>query len=326
MSATLTWFNSGLGAKTGTASANLITDFVTLITSKSGDANFAWQVASSTTASSPNYIVLKRKSGAVGRILLVIWTSAPAGNNAAILDQAPGTNTLFGAYFPAGNVDTPSNLTASSGTVMGDDTGAVKVWTGMLVSTVYAASIQPFYFDSAEAVLFGLVNPAIVPSTYLGAAGNIVVDASDTEYPAVMSFASNAASNFGNNASSNLGWTGSVTNAGSVTPTVRTNYGSANRAYFTAWAPSGAWANQAVGATDILTDTAGSKAYFVPCQLLGQVKNEGFVLKLRQFAYGPASVGPFTVYNTTGPVVAARQFHGGTTGTSGAPWATNFKV
>lgn len=155
MSATLTWYNSGLGTKTGTTVAALINDIVSLVNSYSGDANFSWQVASSSTAASPNYVVLKRKDGSAGRILLVIWTSAPAGNNAAILDQAPSSNSLYGAWFPSGNVDTPSNLTASSGTILGNDSGCTKVWAPMVVGAVYAASFQPFYFDSAEAVSSG---------------------------------------------------------------------------------------------------------------------------------------------------------------------------
>jgi len=324
MSATLTWASSGLGTKTGTTVATLISDLVTLINANSGGAAYSWQVASSNTATSPNYIVLKPKSGAAGRILLAVWTSAPAGNNAAILDAAPTTNALYGAYFPAGNVDTPSNLTASSGTIMGDDTGAVKVWAAMAAATIYAASIQPFYFDSAEAMVFCFQNPANT-TTYMAAAGAILVDASDNAYNAVMSLSTTAAS-FGASPGTVLPYSSAAINAGTNTQCVRTNYGSSNRAYFLAWYPSGAWANVAVSSTDILTITASNLAYFVPLQLLGQTKGEGFILKLRQMALGPGSVGAFTVYNTTGPEVKARQVCAATAGANGQPWLTNFKL
>jgi hypothetical protein len=123
-------------------------------------------------------------------------------------------------------------------------------------------------------------------------------------------------------------WSTAVTNAGIATSAycVRTNYGSANRQYFNAWAPGGPWAASVVGSVDILTNTALNKAWFVPVQLLGQTKGEGFVIKLRQMAYGPGTVGPFTVYNTTGPVAAAREVGNYTTGGNGHMWLTNFKL
>lgn len=325
MAATLNWQSSGLGTKTGTTVAALITDLVALFNTYSGDANFKWQVASSSTASSPNYIVLKRKDGSAGRILLAVWTSAPAGANAAILDQAPTTNNLYGAYFPSGNVDTPSNLTASSGTIMGNDTGAVKVWAAMPVASIYAASYQPFYFESAEAIYFCFQNPAIA-QVYLAAAGAILVDGSDNAYDGVMSFSSTSASAISALGGAPMPYSSTKPAAGSASGCVRTNYGSANRTYFQAWLCSSTWAASAPGSTDILTITASNLAYFVPIQLLGQTKGEGFVLKLRQFGLGSGSVGPFTVYNTTGPTVAARQINAATAGGNGYPWLTNFKL
>lgn len=324
MSATLTWYNSGLGTKTGTTNAALVDDIVTLVNSKSGDSNFKWEVASSNSGSSPLYIVLKRKDASAGRILLVIWSSAPAGNNSAILDAAPNTNNLYGAWFPNGNVDTPSNLTASSGTILGSDTNCVKVWTSMTVSTIYAASFQPFYFDSDEAVAFGFQNPSGT-TCYFAAAGELVVDDADSAYGAVMSFATLGASTFGASGGV-MPWQATFPNATSSTICLRTNYGSSNRAYFQGFAPSGAWAASAVSSTDILTNTATTEVWFVPVPLLGQTKGEGFVLKLRQIGYGPGTVGAFTVYNTTGPTTVARQFNAATAGGSGFPWFVNSKL
>lgn len=325
MSATLTWASSGAGTKTGTAIGNLFADLVTLITSKAGDSSFSWQVASSNTGSTPYQITLKPKSGAAGRILLVAWSSAPAGNNSAILDTAPTTNALYGAYFPAGNVDTPSNLTASSGTILGDDTNAVKVWASMAIATIYGTSIVPYYFDSAEACAFAFQNPA-ANNCYAGAVGALAVDASDNAYGAVLGYGTTNLATFATAGTPPMPWSTTVPLAGASTPCLRTNYGAANRAYFNAWSPGGAWGSSAVSSTDILTDTSNAKAWFVPVQLLGQAKGEGFVLKLRQIAYGPGTVGPLTPYNTTGPVVAARQVNLATTGGNGYPWLTNFKI
>lgn len=324
MSATLTWASSGAATKGGTAIGNLIDDIETLVNSKSGDATFFWEVASKSSAGTPYYLVLKRKDASAGRILLLCYTSAPADSNSALFDTAASTNVLYGAWFPAGNVDTPSNLTASSGTIMGSDTGAVKVWAAMAVASIYAASVQAFYFDSAEGMMFGFQNPGAT-TAYFAGVGDLLVDAADTAYGCTFSLATTSAASFGAQAAV-MPFIVSTINAGSATACVRTNYGSSNRVYFQAWIAAGTWGSSAVSSTDILTDTSTSRAWFVPLQLLGVTKGEGFVLKLRQIAIGPGTTGPLTPYNTTGPVVAARQFNLATTGGNGYPWITNFKV
>jgi len=325
MAATLTWLNSGLGTKTGTTVAAFITDMVSLMNTYSGNPAYLWQIASSSTAGNPHWIVYKRKAGSAGRILHVIWTSAPAGNNAAILDGAPTANRAYVAWFPNGNVDSPSNLLAASGTILGDDTGCVKVSAQSAVSTIYGASIQPFYFESNEAIWFGWQNPAST-TTYCQAAGNLVVDGADVEYGATLSYGAASANSFG---SSNtvMPWTINAQLAGaSATAHLRTNYGSANRVYYHAMQPSGSWAASVVGPDDILTDTTTNRVWFVPVQLLGTTKGEGFVLKLRQVTWGPGTLGAFTAYNTTGPVVQARQFNAATAGGNGYPWLVNFRI
>jgi hypothetical protein len=327
MSATLTWASSGLATKTGTTINTLLDDLDTLVTSKAGDATFFWQKASKSSAATPFYLVLKPKDGSAGRILLLCYTSAPAGSNTAIFDTAAATNVLFCAFFPAGNVDTPSNLTASSGTILGDDTGVVKCGPAMNISAIYAASVQVFYFDSAEAMAFGFQNPAAAGAGFV-AAGKIIVDSSDVAYSAVMSFGTSLSSSFGASASPAMPFSVSTLNAGAAAAAgyLRTNYGSSNRLYFQAWMPSAVWGNVAVSSTDILTDTSNSKAWFVPVQLLGQVKGEGFVIKLRQIAMGPGTTGALAPYNTTGPVVVARQANVLTTGGNAYPWMVNFKL
>ena len=85
---------------------------------------------------------MKRKDGSAGRILIVIWTVAPGGNNAAILDTTPGVNVPYIAWFPSGNVDTPSNLLAASGTILGNDANCVKVASLGGIGTIYGCFYQ----------------------------------------------------------------------------------------------------------------------------------------------------------------------------------------
>lgn len=326
MSATLTWFSSGLGAKTGTAIANVLDDLETLLNSKLADANFSWRVASKNSAATPYYIVLKRKDGSAGRILIAHWSSAPAGVNPTILTATPNTSAVYISWFPNGNTDTPLNLAAASGTILGDDTDCTKMYGQFSISTFYTANNQPCYFDSAEAVAIQFVNPGAATVVHGFAAGNLFVDSADNAYGGVFRMGtSNAWENFGAQSSPMMPWYD-----GSITPTTTNphcvvNYGTGDKFYFPAFI-AGAWANHAADATDVLTDAANSKVYFVPVPLLGRTKGEGFQLKLRQIAWGPGTTAAFAAYSSSGPVVKARQFNGRTAGGNGFPWFTNFKL
>jgi hypothetical protein len=327
MSATLQWFSSGVGVKTGTARANFIDDLATLFNANLSDSNFSWRVASWSTAANPNYLVLKRKNGSAGRILIVAYTAAPAGANTTLFDVSAGSISIAGPYvawFPSGNVDTPSNLTAASGTILGSDTGAVKVSAGGVFSSTYAAGLLHFYFDSAEAVWF-CQQVASSPNVFMFGAGDLVVDAADNAYGATIGFIGTSLANWGGGSVMTF-TTGTLQAGATATNSVRTNYGASNRVYFHAWQATGVWANAAVSSTDILTDTAANRAYFAPMQLLGQTKGEGFVLKHRQLAFGPGTLGPLQFYQTTGPVVQARQINTATVGGNGYPWLVNFKI
>lgn len=324
MSATLTWASSGNGTKTGTAIANFFDDLDTLVTSKSGDATFFWETAGKNSGSTPYYLLLRRKDSSAGRIAIIHWSSAPAANNAAILDTTPSTG-VFIAWFPAGTGTTLSNLTAASGTICGNDTGCVKVSMLATLASAYAANFVPFYFDSAEAMYFGFQNPA-ASQLYMFGAGDILVDASDVVYGGTIGFNTANANNF-SSTTSPLPWQTTKPNAGSAAATIRTNYGSTDRVYYSGFAPSGPWAITAIGSTDVLTDTAVNGVGFVPMQLMATVvKLGGVPIKLRQVAYGPVTTGPFTAYQVTGPTVMARQFCNITVGSAGAPWFLNVKI
>jgi len=328
MSATLTWYSSGFGAKTGTTATTFIQDIKTLMDSKAADPNFSWEVCDSNFVSAnTRYLNMRPKSGAAGRILIVIWVTAPGVNNPVLLDQSPtiGGSNFYIAFFPNGNTASPSNLT-TAGVVMGNDTGAVKVNGSNTDTSFYSASIQPFYFESAEAVWFGAQNPAALACWMFGA-GWIVVDDLDDEYPAVVTFGTVSAQSWGTNI---LPWQTAYQNAGlSTQSALRTTYPtpSLQRCYWAMWNPSSAaWSSSPVGPNDILTDTGTNRVWFVAVQLLGNAKGEGPILKMRQIGFGPGTLGAFTPYQITGPVVVARQFNGATAGGAGYPWLVNFKL
>ena len=330
--ALLTWYESSLATQSAATAVGLVNDLNSLISANVGNANFTWEVANFQVATSPYSMVLKPKSlgpAATGpRILLLIYTSAPAGVNPDIFDASPTLNELQVMYFPNSTTDTASNLTSATGAVMGNDAGCVKSANmPAAATTMYASANRLFYFDSADALTFGCMNPASVSVAFAWGGGLCVQDYLGTAYGACWATAAAAPPS-----SSHLlgAWTPSSQSAGtSATALLRTNYGSSNRAYFDAWQLN-AWLAQANGsAGDVMANLATSYAYFCPIPLMGQTKGEGIVLKFRQMAWGPTSTVAFQLYQTTGPVTAAVQACNATAGSSTAavvPWMTNFAV
>lgn len=332
MSATLTWKMSPLQTKSGTAIGDLFADLLAMFTANASDPDYSWQVASSNVASTPYQITLKPKSGGAGRILIVAYTSTPAGVNPALFDSAPSVSgtRVWMAFFPSGNVDTPSNLSAASGAVMGNDTGCTRAAYCGLLASVYTTSLQCYYADSAEGIYLFFQNPAQA-NTYGGGAGYLVVDtADDTERAAAIGMGAGGAAGTSwgsmSGSSSSISFTaGGVSIGGSGGAALRVYRAGASRDAFQAFGPTG-WASQAIGANDVLTDTTNSRAWFVPVFLLTGDKGAGFTMKLRQFALGPQSVGAFAKYYETGPTLVAQSVSASTATQNGAPWLMNVKV
>lgn len=333
MSATLTWKSAGpYSTNTANTIIGVLTDLKALIDSNSGDPSYLWEVCSSSLVTTPIYLTLRRKDGTVGRILIIGWTSAPAGNNSAILDTAPAANALYMCYFPNGNVSTPSNLTASSGTVMGNDTNCVKAQCiAFSPATFYAATFRVAYIESNESFFMLTQNNTGAAAVYGGGAGEVLVDGSDDAYGAVIG---PGAGQFNNICSAttaaSIPWSNTAILAGSTSAAIRTNQGSANRIMFLAWCPSGAWTSVTPGAAaDPTRDATNSVAFFFGIPVFGVVMpKSGTGIKLRQIAFGQGTVSSFQTINSTGPVTQALGSYPFSPSSSpqSAPWFTNFKI
>lgn len=325
MSATLTWYNSGLGTKTNTTVAAYYTDFKTLMDSKSGDANFTWEVQASNLGSSPYYVWLRRKDASNGRILIVTYTGAPAGNNTAIFNGAPATNAIFSAFFPNGTASSPSNLSASSGSISGDDTDCTMAASFGSISNNYGASLQHYYFDCYDGIISLTQNPAST-NFFGGAVGLLAVDGADDAHSIVVGGNTISWDAFGT--STWIIYTAAGHAAGSANAYMKSSYASqaSDISWYPAWFTP-VWSSQTIGVNDILTDTSNTDAWFVPMPLVAcKIKGGGFPLKLRQIGFGPQSLGQFSIYNETGPVVKARCLAATTATDTGVPWVTNFKI
>lgn len=324
-SSTLTWRKSE-GAKTGTAIGDLISDVVAAFSAVAANADYKWQVASSNSASTPYYVVLKRKNGDPGRVLIVCWTSNPAGNNSTLLDGNPSTSTVQMAYFPNGNTDSPSNLTAASGTIMGDDTGATKVIpVGPALGTLYGANIYPVVWDSEEAVHITFQS-STGSAAYWLAAGAIYVDGDDEAIEGVAS-SDQSLNNFGANTMAPSFSTSLPTAGGAVSSTAnechRAIIGGLQEICYFAYSIIGNW--NGASSNNPMLDTGTSRAWFAPIHVLRRSVGAGVSLKLRQFGYGPPTSAAFAEYNTAGLTPAAINSQGNSSGGS-APWFCNFKI
>jgi hypothetical protein len=240
-----------------------------------------------------------------------------------LLETSPTTTHVYIAWHPAGNVDTPSNLTSSSGAVLGDDTGATRVVSIGVLSNIYGANMLPFVWDSEEAVWLTFQNPASAVFSGCGA-GKIFVDKDDNEYDGVFGHGNGGSLDGLGSSSPPTPYTTSSTLAGSTTPHARANKGATVRPYFTAYARTG-WATQPI-ASSVLYDGATSKAWFDAVLMIPNEKGVGPDLKLRQVAVGPPTVASFSVFNTASLTPAAISAQGNSGSNSGNPWFTNFKV
>ncbi len=349
MASTLTW-NSAVAAATSAAATavQFFTDLNTLVTAQAGNSAFAWQVGTlntTNTLANPTYITLVQKStiaasGGIAAnpgpvILICSWASAPSFYNTNTMDAVPATGQIAIAYFPSATTVTPAagalNVTGSTQavTTLGNDTNCVKFTNSVTaISSIYAIGQQLSYADSADCILLSMGSTVSgFASQYQLEAGLMLVDYSGNVYGGCAVFNNAPAANSSGITSV---WvvSGTATEAAAGTARlVRTNYGSANRTYYDAFAAPG-WAAQAPGVTaDIMQNNNTGYAYFAPVQLMGNTKGEGVVLKLRQLAYGPTTDVNYTIYYTTGPLQAALQLVAATGGNA-APflWLTNFQV
>lgn len=328
MSATITWHQGGGLANSGSASdTQFFTDLKAMFDDKSGDANFKWEVASSNLGSTPRQITLKRKDASDGRILIVMWDSSAPTSHPALCNASINTGIPYIGYFPNGNVDTPSNLTSNSGTILGDDTDAVHLANAYYRSSMYNGSTDRFYYMDSEAGVFIWVqNPASTPSYWFGA-GDLVVDAADDAYPCTMGSSSNGLGGWSSGFP--IGWNSTVNGPNTTDQQsysiVISHLVSTNKRFFSPIQYSSAFGS-AGASTNLLRDNSVDKLFFVPIYLTPYGRGLGIQGKIRQMAVGPDASAPFESPNMSGPTVAAIVMSAYTSTITATPWVTNFKV
>lgn len=285
MSDLLTWRQAGPAPKTGTTNTAMFDDIATLINNEAANDDFLWEVASVNSAATPFYCVLKRKDASVGRILVVLWSSAPAGNNAAIcISGAPSNNSIYMTWFPNGNTDTPLNLTAASGTILGDDTDVLFLTHRLQTTTAYSGTKQIQCVANEEGLVFSFQADNDNDQGLMGA-GNLVVDYADNAYPACFG---HTAITISANWPLSIPYSFSTDITSANWPLVRSHHPTPNSNSFIPFSPAGLWNIQLWNDTnDVLHNHAESKMWLLPTPLAPYVKGGPWDLKMRQMAIGP---------------------------------------
>jgi hypothetical protein len=272
------------------------------ITALAAFSDFPWQVASFNGTTSPWYVVLKRKSGAAGRIIFIGVTTAPGTTyNPQLGPYSWGTGGVRGGFFPQATSDTPANILATSGDVFTNPGGA----TGLSQNTPMVTGTHTFTAWACEDGLFLRHGP---PASFasLGFYGDLM-EADDTAQP--IAFTSNSFID-GLNAV--------------ATPTVGTAGGYATISgapmhFGAGWTPD-------LSLAAYLRDAGAKKAWFYPRSMLSLQLPPAQMLKykLRQIALGPTPLAGYERLASTGDVLRAQTAHPDTDAT--AVWLTNFKV
>lgn len=324
----LNWVHATPVSKSGNGMAAFFTDLKDTIDNESANANFLWQSASILTTAGLQYLVLKRKDGSAGRILLLGWSaSSPASPNPTLFTTGtPTLNRPHMAWFPNGNTDTPSQLASgNTGTIMGDDTGCTYAVTAPV--TAYGSNYSPWCWASEEIVVFGYQNTS-GNGTSSFAAGALFVDRDDnasdgaymdTEGSLTAALASTLIPSPGNTVTWSTSFAFGFNGHG-----ICVNDAGGKRALALAAGFVGSYADNNSSAQNVHIDTALAKAWFQPIAFLDSTKGGGWKYKMRQLAIGPPTASPLEVINTatlSPAAVSLSEYR-----VTSTVWGTNFKV
>lgn len=155
-------------------------------------SDFPWVTCHVETASAEaHYVVLKRKTGAPGRIVMGLNKNSTTFNPSIQFDFAtPSTDSLFAFYVEGATSDAPTNLKGSGALFTGEDL-VNSTPIGFDVSIGETTSKTPYVAANEDAVILmvgrfnGTWSPQNGVSAMLGA-GGLLVDDSDTPHNAVV--------------------------------------------------------------------------------------------------------------------------------------------
>lgn len=313
--AAFTWFASAAAnvTITTTPADEMLDGLNTMFAANSSAGAASWEVVDY-QSSSPKSLLLRRKSGAPGRI--IIFGQNGGTPNAAATAGTPSASTLYLGYAPASSSSTP-DASWLSGAPLSGTYLAAHALLGTLTS--YTARLR--YYEFADGVVVAIVNAA--PGSHISGAGKLTETTDGTAMETLLSSGSTALNTF---------W--SSTNF--INPTPGTNAGTgATNPFLRVIHPTvgnlvcARLAQITAGAQQRLDNASASRISFSPVWLVGptDVSNPTLVGKLRQMCAGPYCLRETTKFDAGSPTTELAYGHSQNAATPGeALWFTNIEV
>ena len=249
----------------------------TLIVAQSASGSAKWEVVSYVSAS-PKSLLLRRKNGAAGRI--VIFGQAGSTANAAAITGSAVASMLYIGYSP-----TSTSNTVDGSWLSGAPLSASDYMPGSRLSLLGAGAWRFSYAEFSGGIYLIFTSSGVNGHGYF-AAGEIVNDFDGNAVSAVLSTGSgnNAAwvSQITTNSVSLIPMVVSTSYSTNTDPLLLVRYDGANRVAFRA---------TALAATTMqkLQDTANARMHFLPIALVFNSSDVTYTLlgQLKQVGFGP---------------------------------------
>lgn len=305
-----------------TTPANKILAFLnTAITANSGNAAFKWQVATY-QSTSPAYLMLSRKAGTAGRIL--IFGQSGSTCNAAACYPTPGAGELYISYSASSTSNTITTSYLTGVPLADSDYMRGMPIAGNLIGNSTRTDYRLIYYDTDAGLVLGI-------STITGAifqvhfAGELMLDLSNNPLSCCSGMDTSLAIS---------AWVSSTSDSQTVIAKVA---GGANATYATTLmliARIGG-VNYQLYRTTILASTAvpingmfdapSGRLWFIPIPLgaPSDVTSLGQVGHMRQMAFGPNALRDAVYIDASTGLPGAYPITWNTTATNEALWLIN---
>lgn len=293
----LTWHQATPTVRVTPASASqddVLAGWNAVVTANSADAAAYWEVAEY-QSTSPRYLLLKRKNGAAGRI--IIFGQNGSTPNAAAVRGTATASVHYIAYSASSTANTPDASYLSGAPLSASD-----YIPGVCVGTISNTKNKMFqtYCEHQDGIFFAMVRPGATDYAVFSAGDLIVGVDGSTTYPTIQGSGTGAGTG---------SWAQWPFASGSMfpgTPAADNSYSTFDAGIVARFSGSNrliyrifAFANDATtfGMQSHLIDTSSMNAHFFPIWLCFNTTNSDAVLgKFRQVAFGPGFAYSFQGY------------------------------
>lgn len=308
-----------------TTPADKILAFLNIaITANLANSLFSWQVATYNVVS-PKYLMLSRKDGTAGRIL--IFGQSGSTPNAAATYVAPASGLLYISYSATStsNTITTSYLTG----IPLSDTDYIRgiAFATDLITNSTRTDYRLIYYDTEVGLVFGL-SSVTGGSFVMNFAGELILDTSNTPISCCSGSGTTtcptgwyASQSDANNCVARVNMANNTSYVAGASTLIARIAGTNYQVYRSTMLPSAATITSTYDATS-------QRCWFVPLVLSGpqDVTAIGQFGRMRQMAFGPLALRDAIFVDAATGLTAAYPITFSTTTASGALWLINYDI